>query len=234
MPDPTTPAKDLTLPTVNGDSSDWGGLINTNFSAIDTALGGTLALSISGNTTLTTTQAASTGYTFTGTLSSPATITWPAFFGMLAITNSTTGGQSITCGISGGGETVVALSGETTVAWSDGTNFIRMSGTGGAIPIAAGNGTAAGYVAKSGPGLLYWVRGDASGGSGWLMVFDATSVPADGAVEPVLSFPINPWGSLSECAAPMAFLNGIVVVFSTTGPMTKTGSTSAFLSWRVQ
>lgn len=233
MTDLTTPAKDLTLPTVNGDSNDWGGLINTNFSTIDTALGGTLALSISGNTTLNSAQAQNAGYEFTGTLSAPATITWPAYFGLIAITNSTTGGQSITCGI--GGQTVVALNGETTVAWSDGTNFIRMSRTGGAIPIAAGNGTAAGYVAKSGPGSLYWVRADV-GVSGFLMAFDATSVPADGAVSPVLCFPVFAGTSNFFIGTndPIPFENGMAIVFSTTGPFTKTGTTNAFLSWRVQ
>jgi hypothetical protein len=233
MTDPTTPAKGLTQPDVGGDTDDWGALVNNDLALIDTALGGTLTLSVSGNTTLTTTQAASTGYEITGALSSPATLTWPAFFGMLAITNSTTGGQSITCGISG--QTVAVLNGEMTVAWSDGTNFIRMSRTGGAIPIAAGNGSAAGYVAKSGPGLLYWVRANASV-SGWLMVFDATSVPADGSVTPLWVVPITPgWQSgYNNYDNPISVTNGIVVVFSTTGPMTKTGSTSAFLSWRVQ
>ena len=52
MPDPTTPAKGLTQPTVGGDNNTWGGLLNTNFAQIDSALGGTLALSISGGTTL--------------------------------------------------------------------------------------------------------------------------------------------------------------------------------------
>src|ERR1700733_7373894 len=102
MPDPTTPAKNLTQPTVGGDDNTWGGLLNTDLALIDSALGGTLALSISGNTTLTTTQAQNTGYEFTGTLAANATVTWPSFFGFAMIENITTGGFSISCGISGG------------------------------------------------------------------------------------------------------------------------------------
>lgn len=124
MPDPTTPAKGLTQPTVGGDSNIWGGLLNTDLSLIDTALGGTLALSISGNTTLTSTQIQNTGYVFTGTLSAAATITWPSFSGFAFINNNTSGGFSITCGISGG-NTVILHIGEIAAIWSDGTNFTR-------------------------------------------------------------------------------------------------------------
>ena len=52
---------------------------------LDTALGGTLVKSLSGNATLTQTEASNTGYNFTGNLSSNATITFPAFRGFLAI-----------------------------------------------------------------------------------------------------------------------------------------------------
>jgi hypothetical protein len=129
MPDPTTPAKGLTQPQVGGDNNAWGGLLNTDLSLIDTALGGTLTLSISGNTTLTTTQVENTGYKFAGALSGNATITWPGFSGMSAIRNSTTGGFSIACGISGAAVTII--NGETVAIWSDGTDFVRLAATGG-------------------------------------------------------------------------------------------------------
>jgi hypothetical protein len=51
MPDPTTPAKGLTQPTVGADNNTWGGLLNIDLSLIDSALGGTLSKSISGTTT---------------------------------------------------------------------------------------------------------------------------------------------------------------------------------------
>jgi hypothetical protein len=133
MPDPTTPAKGLTQPQVGGDNNTWGGLLNTNLSLIDSALGGNLSLSISGNTTLNPTQAQNGGYHFTGSLSGTATITFPTFSGQAAIRNSTTGGFSIVCGISGA--TVTVANGETVAIWSDGTDFIRLAASGGGIPI---------------------------------------------------------------------------------------------------
>jgi hypothetical protein len=123
VPDFVTPYKGLTEPTVGGDNNTWGGLLNTDLSLIDSALGGTLVLSISGNTTLTSTQTENSGYEFTGTLTGTATITWPSFAGMTAIQNGTTGGFSISCGISGGAFVTVP-NGQTVIVWSDGTNFI--------------------------------------------------------------------------------------------------------------
>lgn len=125
MPDPQTPAKGLTQPQVGGDNNTWGNLLNTNLALIDTALGGTLALSISGNTTLNSTQIQNTGYEFSGSLSGTATITWSSFSGFAAIQNNTTGGHSIVCGI--GGATVTVQDGETVAVWSDGTNFTRLT-----------------------------------------------------------------------------------------------------------
>jgi hypothetical protein len=135
MPDPITPAKNLTQPLVGGDNNAWGGLLNTNLSLIDTALGGTLALSISGNTTLNTTQIENTGYEFTGALTGTVTITWPNFAGMAVIQNGTSGGFSITCGISGGAS-VTVLNGETVSIWSDGTNFYRLAQIGGGATVS--------------------------------------------------------------------------------------------------
>src|SRR5580700_7043241 len=132
MPDPTTPAKGLTQPTVGGDNNTWGGLLNADLALIDSALGGTLILSISGNTVLTTTQTRNTGYEFTGTLSGTTTVTWPSFYGFAAIQNGTTGGFDIVCGIFGG-SSVSILNGDTITIWSDGTNFLLISGGRGSL-----------------------------------------------------------------------------------------------------
>jgi hypothetical protein len=43
------------------DDNTWGGLLNANFSLIDNALAGTLALSTSGNTMVPSDQAHNTG-----------------------------------------------------------------------------------------------------------------------------------------------------------------------------
>lgn len=134
MPDPTTPAKGLTQPTVGEDNNTWGGLLNTDLSLIDSALGGTVSISISGNITLSGGQAQNTGYEFTGTLSGIATLTWPSFYGFAAIQNSTTAGFSIICKVSGASVTV--LNGETVAIWSDGTNFRRLAQVGGGATVS--------------------------------------------------------------------------------------------------
>src|ERR1700733_6512326 len=97
-----TPAKGLTQPQVGGDNNAWGGELNTDLSLIDSALGGTVSISISGTTTsITSTQAQNTGYVFTGSLTALNVITWPAgFYGPLFITNSTSGNQLIQAGMS--------------------------------------------------------------------------------------------------------------------------------------
>jgi microcystin-dependent protein len=127
MPDLVTPYKGLTEPTVGADNNTWGGLLNTDLSLIDTAFGGTVAVSISGITTsITDTQAQSTGFVFTGSLTGLNTITWPAFYGMATINNQTSGGYTLSCGISGGSYATI-LWGEITAIWSDGTNFFRLT-----------------------------------------------------------------------------------------------------------
>lgn len=123
----TTPAKGLTQPQVNGDNNTWGALLNTDLAIIDSALGGTLALSITGNTTLTSTQAQNAGYEFTGSLSGSATIIWPSFAGSATIQNNTSGGFSVSCGISGGAF-VTFLPGEVGSVWSNGTSFFKLAG----------------------------------------------------------------------------------------------------------
>lgn len=125
----TTPAKGLTQPVVGGDNNTWGALLNTNLSLIDSSLGGTLILSISGNVTLNTTQTQNSGYKFTGSLSGDATITWPTFRGIAVVRNATTGGFSLVCGIAG--TTVTIPNGESVSIWSDGTDFIRLAREGG-------------------------------------------------------------------------------------------------------
>lgn len=84
-------------------------------------------------------------------------------------------------------------------------------------------------VLKNSPGNLSWLTITTSSAAGYLMLFDATSAPSDGAVAPVYCVPVaavsgNP---LSWMGAPPHFAVGIVAVFSTTGCYTKTGSATA-------
>lgn len=68
--------------------------------------------------------------------------------------------------------------------------------------------------------------------AGWLLLFNATTVPADGAVAPVKAYqiPANTTFRARYDPGGLAFNTGCVAVFSTTGPFTKTANASAFLS----
>lgn len=89
------------------------------------------------------------------------------------------------------------------------------------------------HILKASPGNLYNLTVNIGAVSGWLMLFDATAVPADGAGQtPSYATPIFSNGtigfiSLEWDTAPVHFVNGIIGVFSTTGPFTKTSSATA-------
>jgi hypothetical protein len=71
--------------------------------------------------------------------------------------------------------------------------------------------------------------------AGFVMVFDAVSAPADGAVAPKWVYPVAANGALNMAwGNPLSFSTGIVAVFSSTGPFTKTASATAFISGQVQ
>ena len=167
MPDPTTTAKGFIKPTVGSDNNIWGGLLNTNFDLIDSAVGGTLTKSISGTTTsLSGTDIQNTGYVFTGSLAALNTITWSAFSGFASITNSTTGNQLISCGISGGTYATVR-NGESALIWSNGTNFSKIAIIGVAATrqtFLSGSGT---YTLPTGCiRIVVTVKAGGAGGAG--------------------------------------------------------------------
>ena len=71
----------------------------------------------------------------------------------------------------------------------------------------------------------------------FVMVFDSATVPADGAVTPAKVFTIAAANSTlvqSWVPDPIIFLNGIVIVCSTTGPFTKTATAVCFISGESQ
>jgi hypothetical protein len=95
---------------------------------------------------------------------------------------------------------------------------------------------ASNLVVKASAGTLtgFAVSADStlSGAAWWLMVFDATSLPGDGAVTPALCY-AYPSGTTSASygfTAPVSFTTGIVLGVSTTGCFSKTASTHAFIS----
>lgn len=68
--------------------------------------------------------------------------------------------------------------------------------------------------------------------AGWLLVFDATVCPADGTVTPLRAYAMPTLGTsvaISFGDEPLHVTTGLAPCFSTTGPYTKTASTTAFI-----
>lgn len=89
-----------------------------------------------------------------------------------------------------------------------------------------------GRVAKASAGVLYRITATVTTVSGYLMVFNATAVPADGAVTPAYCCPITSNGTNGAVAvdfsgAPRTMSTGISVTFSSTGCFIKTASATA-------
>jgi hypothetical protein len=94
----------------------------------------------------------------------------------------------------------------------------------------------AGFVLRAGATNLAGLSVTTGGTAGYVMLFDATAVPADGAVTPTRCLPIaaNTGLDLNFRGSPLRFDNGVVVVFSSTGCFTKTGSATAYLAGDIQ
>lgn len=93
----------------------------------------------------------------------------------------------------------------------------------------------ASHVLKASPGYLYGLSFLAGSTPGFLMTLNATTPPADGAVEPVECVPVaaNALAALDLRSGPDSYTVGIVAVFSTTGPFVKTTSGTGFFKARV-
>lgn len=80
-------------------------------------------------------------------------------------------------------------------------------------------------VASIATGVLFGVSGYNSGTAGFLQLFDATSVPTDGAVPTfIAALPAASNFSVDFGIYGRGFYNGIVAVFSTTGPTKTAGA----------
>lgn len=102
------------------------------------------------------------------------------------------------------------------------------SGTAAAVtPVAAGS-----LVAKASGGTLYGVNVTAGASAGYVLIFNATTAPADGTVTPARCIPLaaNTGIEVNYRSVPLYFATGITVVFSTTGCFSKTVSATAFIA----
>jgi hypothetical protein len=96
---------------------------------------------------------------------------------------------------------------------------------------------AASLVACASACNLYGVSMTTATVSGYMMLFDATSAPADGAVTPLECVPVLSNGTngnlgYTPAGTGINLSTGLVVVFSTTGCFTKTSSSTAFIAVR--
>lgn len=94
------------------------------------------------------------------------------------------------------------------------------------------------HVLKASPGNLYALYVvDTGAVAGFIMVFNAVSAPANGAVTPIHCVPVTASGYnfLNFAPQPPEFYSvGITAVYSSTGCFTKTTSATAFFHAIVQ
>lgn len=86
------------------------------------------------------------------------------------------------------------------------------------------------HVFKATAGTLFGLSVTSGASAGYVLVFNATSAPADGAVTPVACYqlPASQTIGIAFTPFPLAMSTGITAVFSTTGCFTKTASATAF------
>jgi hypothetical protein len=104
------------------------------------------------------------------------------------------------------------------------------------VGVVAAPAVTGGVVLKTVGARLYGVNVVSGASAGYVMIFDAPAVPADGAVVPAYCLPLaaNTGLDASFRAAPINFVTGISVAFSTTGCYTKTASATAYIAGSVQ
>lgn len=102
------------------------------------------------------------------------------------------------------------------------------SASGAAVTSASSTAAASNLVLKASEGNLYHLTATIGATSGYLMLFDATSLPSNGAVTPVYCAPVTSNGTNGfialEFSTPKRFGTGITAGFSTTGCFTLTAS----------
>lgn len=105
-----------------------------------------------------------------------------------------------------------------------------------AIVPTASAANESGRVLKASAGNLYRLSVTSGASAGYIMAFNATTVPADGAVTPLMCRAIAASSTLTMSMSdmPARFTTGISVAFSTTGCFTKTASATAFIEGYVQ
>ena len=101
------------------------------------------------------------------------------------------------------------------------------------LPVESGLSLEGYYVLNNGPCAVCGIQVNTTGEPGWVMLFDAISPPADGSLitAPKKWWQVSQYSTLDkEYTTPLSMINGAVLVFSVTGPFTKTASATAIFS----
>lgn len=130
----------------------------------------------------------------------------------------------------------VSLPTTPTIAAGSGVVSSPSSEASAGVSTTSSSALAANTIIKGSAGNLYSFEVSAdstlSSAAWWIMIYNATSAPSDGAVTPAKCYAMST-GTTSFSAAfptPIAMSTGITIGVSTTGCFTKTASTHAFIS----
>jgi hypothetical protein len=127
----------LALPVTGELSGTWGDTVNNSItSLLDTSVAGTTNVSADSNVTLTTTTGASNQarqaiLLFSGARTAIRTVTAPAQSKIYTVINATTGGFAVTLVGAGPTTGVTIVAGESAVCAWNGSDFVKVSNTGG-------------------------------------------------------------------------------------------------------
>ncbi len=137
-------------------------------------------------------------------------------------------------GLSIGGVSGTIKAGGTAPALADTALVVTQSPANAIAPLSTAV-AASSLVLKVGAGNLYSVTCATTSVGGWLMLFDAATLPGNGTVTPAYAWPIGAANGFASFGfgVPARFLNGVVAAFSTTGPFNLTASPTAFIAGQV-
>lgn len=108
--------------------------------------------------------------------------------------------------------------------------------SGNAITPVVSSAVENGHVLKASAGNFYRLAVTTGATAGYVMVFNSTTVPADGAVTPLLCRAVaaNSSIEIDHTGMPQRYSTGISAAFSSTGCFTKTASATAMFEGDVQ
>jgi hypothetical protein len=246
----------ITVNSLSATGDLTGSIDTTGYNSVAWQLSGTFVGTVTAMTSNNGTVWNNAGQTFSGTgivgnaaansTTTQTTMVSARYFKLVvtAYTSGTIGGSAFLRTSEGIAPGSVTITNGATVGLATGVNLVGSVASAPPAAYNAANGlapvftsvTAGGLVLKASPALLYGLNITASTSSGFLMIFNSTTVPADGTVTPVRCLPVNAGAGLelSWRDMPLTLTVGASVAFSSTGCFTKTASATAFIAGEVK